>query len=217
MRQKLFLAFLAVIMLLVAGCGANPQTGSHNADSTSGNSALPSSTFAVTLLPASPSLTAGQSVTFSSPFIGNVAWKVNGVEGGDVVNGVIDSSGSYVSPQVAPAQPIKVTAQLGNFPNAPSASAVVLVQNPSPHLDQISPGAVIAGTPSTLVLAGSGFNPASKILLNGSVLPAGSEDANHLVAQISPELAQNANVLDISILNPTPGGGISAHQFVSVL
>lgn len=133
MFQRISAFFCAVVVLgSLAGCGgighqSNFQgTGSST---NSGNASSPSSAVSVTLLPASATVFAGESVSFSSPYVGNVVWKVNGIPGGESVHGTIDGSGNYTAPSAAPPDGVTVTAQLGNFGSSPSVSAAVMVLN----------------------------------------------------------------------------------------
>src|SRR5438045_6806058 len=82
----------------------------------SGDVASPSSiSFSISLLPSSPTVIVGQQVSFTSPFVGNLLWKVNGIVGGDSVHGTIDPVGQYTSPTVAPTETVSLSAQLGMY------------------------------------------------------------------------------------------------------
>ena len=218
MSQRLLLTFSLFAVLFIAGCGANVQNNFHSVDSTSGNSGTPSSTFAVSLLPTSPSVTAGQSLSFLSPFIGPVVWKVNGIEGGDSVHGTIGNSGIFRAPNVAPVDPVTVTAQLGSFVSSPQASTTVTILNPVPRLDDASPKAVFAGGPTvTLTISGIGFLPGSQVLLNEQPLTKTFVDSGHLTALIPDAYIRAAGIAKLSVSNPLPGGGPSAQQSFTVL
>ncbi|MBZ5629004.1 MAG: CHAP domain-containing protein [Acidobacteriia bacterium] len=92
------------------------------------------------------------------------------------------------------------------------------VSNPVPTVSSASPLVIAAGAPdTTIALTGTNFLPASKVNFNGAPLPTNFVSSTQLTAIIpSASLHQSAND-QITILNPSPGGGISATQTLSVV
>ncbi len=131
MIQRVVTALSATLLFSVlVGCGGiNPQSRFQGTapSASSGGTSSQSSTFSVTLLPASTTVFAGGNAYFSSPYIGNVVWKVNGTPGGESVHGTIDASGNYTAPSMPPADAVTVTAELGDSAASLSASATVAV------------------------------------------------------------------------------------------
>lgn len=156
-------------------------------------------------------------MTFTSPFIGNVVWTINGLAGGDAAHGTIDSAGVFRSPLVAPVDPVTIVAQLGTYSHAPSASATISIANPAPHVDRVSPTAVVVGQPSTIMLTGAGFNPSSQIVADGQALATTYIDSNHVSAFVPTGTLQANALVGVSVSNPPPGGGGSGQQTLAVI
>ncbi len=84
------------------------------------------------------------------------------------------------------------------------------INNPVPAIASISPASVTAGDPSfTITVTGTNFITGSTIRWNGTVLTTMYVSPIKLTAFISETLVASAGVSDITVLNPTPGGGIS--------
>jgi trimeric autotransporter adhesin len=83
--------------------------------------------------------------------------------------------------------------------------------NPAPTLTSLAPAQVNAGSAGiVLTLNGTNFMPASTIQWNGTALPTSYLSETQLEAQIPATSLAAAGFADISVTNPTPGGGVSA-------
>src|SRR5215469_13506413 len=89
-----------------------------------------------------------------------------------------------------------------------SAPLVFTVTNPSPLLSTISPTSAILGTASLpIAVTGSKFVTGSSIEWNGTMLPTSYVSSTQLTAQIPASDLAAATYAQVSVLNPTPGGG----------
>jgi hypothetical protein len=90
--------------------------------------------------------------------------------------------------------------------------------NPAPVLTSITPTTAQTGASSVvLTLTGSGFIPTSTVLLNGSLtIPTVYQSATSLTATIPALNLESAGTLTVSVENPTPGGGTSEAQTLTV-
>lgn len=125
---------LLVLGIVLSGC-ASGNTSSGNSDF------LQPPNFTVT--PNAGLVASGQSIQFStsgsSGSLVNLAWKVNGVEGGSSSTGTITSSGVFTAPTSAPKNPVAITAT-----NTTSNETTVPAQ-----VSFYSPGNIPGGTVST--------------------------------------------------------------------
>src|SRR5207248_1786248 len=194
---------VACLGLCITGCGGRNLQDTFQSTSP-GTSTSPSSTsFSITLLPASADVIAGQRMSFTHPFVGSVTWEVNGIPGGDSVHGNIDAVGNYTAPGVPPTGAVRVSARLGAFASSPEASATVSVLNPAPRVDLVSPAVAFAATAApTLTISGSGFNASSQILLDGDSIPTTYIDSAHLSAALPDAVMQVAGSGRVSVSNP---------------
>jgi hypothetical protein len=101
-------------------------------------------------------------------------------------------------------------------PCASSGSAVFTVVNPAPAVSSVSPGFVTAGGPQfSLLVNGSGFVPNSAVLWKGVAVATSYGSSAQLNATIPASLTKDGGFVNISVVNPAPGGGTSAPvQFV---
>jgi hypothetical protein len=83
--------------------------------------------------------------------------------------------------------------------------------NPAPVLNALSPASVITGGQSfMLTVSGSGFVSDSMVLWNGSSRPTKFLSTTQLLASISAQDIAQPGVVQVTVSNPTPGGGASA-------
>lgn len=83
--------------------------------------------------------------------------------------------------------------------------------NPVPKIYQLTPGLKPAGTKSfTIKVIGTGFLPESVARWNGKNLPTTFINATTLLATISADDRSIPGLAEVSVFNPTPGGGESA-------
>jgi hypothetical protein len=102
---------------------------------------------------------------------------------------------------------------------ATSSNSFFVVPNPAPQLFGISPGQALRGDPDlTLTVTGQNFVPSSTVFWNGSPRPTTFVDTGTLKATISAADFATAGFDDVTVSNPTPGGGTStAVQFTVAL
>jgi hypothetical protein len=139
-RGAWFVLTALFLMWLVASCG-----GSSSAPPPS-----PPPTSSVTVTPKTVTLSTGATQQFSATISGatsqQVAWKVNGLWGGNATYGRISQDGVYIAPTTAPPAAVSVTAV--SFADlTKTGSATVTVQaNSGAHV-------VIAGGPGPVTVA----------------------------------------------------------------
>ncbi|NTW97353.1 MAG: hypothetical protein HGB28_02255 [Oscillochloris sp.] len=94
----------------------------------------------------------------------------------------------------------------------------ILISNPAPTLDSLDPAhAPAAGPALTLTLRGSGFVRSSTARWAGSDRPTSYVSSTEIQVTISAGDLAAATVVDLTISNPTPGGGVSNALPFSVL
>lgn len=111
------------------------------------------------------------------------------------------------------------TANISVFNPAPgggtSPSTVFTItavgNNPIPSLISISPNAVTAGSGSfTITASGTNFINSSVLNWNGTALTTNYISSNQLTATINASLITNPGTANVTVSNPTPGGGSSS-------
>lgn len=91
-----------------------------------------------------------------------------------------------------------------------SDPASFTVENPAPSITSLSPSRLTAGSGAfVLSVAGSGFVTGAQIFWNGEALTTTFLDAGHLRASLSAQQVAYARVIGVSVLNPSPAGGLS--------
>lgn len=91
-----------------------------------------------------------------------------------------------------------------------TAAATIILTNPVPGLNSISPASVTVGTaPALLTLAGSNFEPGAQVFVNGNARALTIVSASQITAQLVAGDQASAGSLVVSVRNPTPGGGSS--------
>jgi len=117
-RISAFAAFLAV-MLVGFGC-ADVKSNSTNPQSVT-----------VTVSPTSASVQPSATQKFSASVTGSsntaVSWQVNGMAGGDSTHGMIDATGMYTAPAVAPTPATVTITAISQANTAKSAAAQVTI------------------------------------------------------------------------------------------
>jgi len=97
----------------------------------------------------------------------------------------------------------------GVTPN-PATFTINPSPSPVPQITSLSPSGVSAGSAAFLLtIMGTNFVSQSTVLVNGSNRLTGFTDATTLTASISATDVQSGGTLQISVLNPAPGGGVS--------
>ena len=97
------------------------------------------------------------------------------------------------------------------------------IGNPKPTIVGVSPPQLTRGGDVALTLSGTGFIPASVVSVarpNGADVPRTAvlnEEAQSLTVTLEPEDLENAGTLVFTVINPEPGGGVSAPAEVNVV
>jgi uncharacterized repeat protein (TIGR01451 family) len=99
--------------------------------------------------------------------------------------------------------------------NNNSASATIAVSGAMyslfPGLSSLAPQSVLAGSPDlTLTVNGANFSSGSAVNWNNTSLPTTFVNANQLTVTVPSNLLATAGFADVTVSNPTPGGGTSA-------
>jgi hypothetical protein len=95
--------------------------------------------------------------------------------------------------------------------------SISATSNPAPSLGSISPSTVSAGSSEfILTLNGSNFVPASTIQWNGSSLTTTYLSGTQLEAQIPATNVATSGFAEVTVVNPTPGGGASEPAVISI-
>ncbi len=108
------------------------------------------------------------------------------------------------------------TASVGLFTPAPgggsSSTLAFTVNNPSPTIASLAPPSAVAGTAGvTITVAGSGLNASSTVRWNGAALSTTYSSSGILTASVPANLLAAQTTAQVSVVNPTPGGGTSAN------
>jgi len=84
------------------------------------------------------------------------------------------------------------------------------ISYPKPSTRSLNPSSTVSGQPAfTLTVTGSNFTPASAVEWNGSALVTFFQSTNALTAQVPAIDIQNAGQADVTVVTPSPGGGVS--------
>ena len=168
----------------------------------------------VSVAPASATVRAGRSQTFTATVTGapnTVTWSVNGIGGGDAVVGMIDASGRYTAPSIVPSPPaVTVRATSTAVPTASGSSSVTII--PQPSIASVTPSPVPAGA-FTLTVAGAGFVGGSVVWFDGAPLSTTFVSSTQLSATGSAP----APKASVPVVVNTPDGETSNAFFVDVV
>ncbi len=164
-----------------------------------------------------PYVLAGTSVTFrdtitgTGAFTAGVAWFVNGVAGGDAINGTIDGQGYYTAPAIIPpTNPVTVKATaLGDSTKSASTTVSVFTLTYSPANPVVDYGhpqqftAIVNGVSNPVVQwqCGYGRFSADGLYTPGSIQGPTSQDP--FVVSIKDGNAPVSGVINLKLLPPT--------------
>lgn len=103
-------------------------------------------------------------------------------------------------------------------PHPPVCNAVASGCNPIPQLTSLSPSGNIAPGSAgfTLVVSGSEFVPGAVVQWDYNALATTFVNSAQLTATVTPDLLAAPSVANIAVMNPTPGGGISASLSLTI-
>src|SRR5712671_2965373 len=83
--------------------------------------------------------------------------------------------------------------------------------NPVPTITSLSPNSVAAGsTTFTLMVTGTNFLSSSMVQWNGSARPTTFDSGTQVQAQINAADVAASGSVNVTVLNPSPGGGTSS-------
>ena len=135
----------------------------------------------------------------SGPGDPTVTWSVQG-------GGSISSSGVYLAPaDMTGGTTVTVTAALVTNPAATGTYQFTLLY-PAPQVSATSPTQVASGASSSVTLQGTGFSPATVLLVNGSPVTTTYNSPTSVSAQVTVSSGATGSV-SLSAKNPSPGGG----------
>ena len=168
----------------------------------------------VTISPSKLTIRGGQAHQFSADLTaanGPIVWSVNGVVGGNSSVGTITNIGLFTAPIANPGGPLTVRAAVSS-PVA-SADAAVTWLNEEPVITSLAPPEVNVGT-FIVTINGKGFDPGSKILLNGSPVATSFVSSTSLSFQTT---INTAGPVALSVSNPNPGGSVSSAHTLEIM
>jgi hypothetical protein len=91
-----------------------------------------------------------------------------------------------------------------------SAASNFAVNNPAPTITSLSPTGVTAGGAAfTLTVNGTGFISSSVVNFNGTAAPTTFVSSTQITAAITAAQIATAGNANVTVINPTPGGGTS--------
>ena len=132
-----------------------------------------------------------------------VTWSVNGIPNGNAIFGQISSSGGYTAPAtVPPANTVTITAVSAADQTAGGSTALTLL-NPVPAIQSVAPSQVNINLPFLLNVTGTGFVPASKVVLGGTALKTGFISSTQLKCSGVTSAASGARTIP-SCCRPSP-------------
>jgi hypothetical protein len=104
--------------------------------------------------------------------------------------------------------PLVIVANPGSLP---STVVSFTVNNPVPQGSLLSPASAAAGSAAlNLNVTGSNFNASSTVLINGTAFPTTYVSTTLIQAAIPASGFAQAGTLNVSVMNPPPGGGTSS-------
>ena len=186
----------------------NPDPGS--ASSQKVNALVQPGQVVIKLQPSETSVRVNNTINITPTVTGSqdtaLTWTVNGIAGGNAQIGTISPQGVYTAPAVVP-NPNIVVVQATSVDNPNSVMIVnVQVLNPVPILLSATPASVNTGS-SSVVLTGASFINGATVLANGIPIPTQFNSGTQLTATVDPTVA---GPFDLQVLNPDPGGAVSA-------
>ena len=97
----------------------------------------------------------------------------------------------------------------GGTDGGTSAAQTLTIVNPTPTLTNISPTTAILNTATQVTLTGTGFVAGAKVNDGTSMITPTSFTSTQIVATLPAGDLSTAGMVNITVVNPTPGGGAS--------
>jgi uncharacterized protein (DUF1800 family) len=182
-------------VFLLAGCNSTLPQSFKKPTATSAPTPTPVPVVTVT----GPSqVRLGGSAQYTAP--SGVVWSVNTITGGNAAVGLISASGLYSpSPTIVPGHSVTIAIATVAKPVV-SSSLSVQVLNVLPVLSSGSVTQASPGTSFLLDVRGSGFGPASQLLVATASVPAKFLSSTELQSTI--HVASGTTTLKVGVLNP---------------
>jgi hypothetical protein len=105
---------------------------------------------------------------------------------------------------------VRVTASNPTPGGGRSNAVEVTVGNPAPRVTSVSPDTLVVGAAATVTVEGTRFVARSVVRVNGADRPTTFVSATRLTAQLPATDLAASGVLNVTVANPTPGGGESS-------
>ncbi|MGD0545097.1 MAG: DUF1800 family protein [Candidatus Acidiferrales bacterium] len=191
MRRSSFAATIVIALaIMLSSCSLTPGT--------------PPGPGTLTISPTTADVRAGSTQQFTpSVTTKPLTWSVNGVVGGSVATGTIDTSGNYTAPTTLPS-PNTVTIEAAETAMASvNSSSAVTLWNPIPQITSISPSPINVGA-FTLTISGSGFVNGATVSFGGSTLMTSFVSGTQLTATGTASTSQ-VGAVAVEVTNPDPG------------
>jgi RHS repeat-associated protein len=209
--KRVFLLIVWVVAIGVCGCSSANRNG--------GGNPVPQ----VSLL--SPSSAAVGSAAFTltvngSGFVSGTTVQWNGSSRPTTFVSSTQLTAMISAGDIASVGSAQVTVSSPGPGGGVSASATFTItqaNNPAPSLASISPNTATAGAAAfTLTVNGTNFISASVVVWNGSNLSTSLVSATQLTAQVPATLVSVVGAVQVTVVNPAPGGGASTGQTFTI-
>ena len=149
-------------------------------------------------------------------FVPTTTIQVNGSARTTTYVNATQVSVALTTTDVSTAGTLSLTAVNASPGGGTSAASTIAVSDPTPTLTGLSPVYVVTGSSAnTITLNGTGFVPASSVLVNGSAVSPIFVSSTQLTLTLTG--LTTASTLSIAVANPAPGGGTSAARTFFVL
>src|SRR3984893_252549 len=146
-----------------------------------------------------------------------VNFGANANMGGVVTNGGATLTITIPGNQLTTAGPVSVTVTNPTPGGGTTAAQTFTVNNPVPTIATISPtNATAGGAGITLTVNGTNFNSSSVVNFNGNARTTTFVNATQVTASITAADIAATGTFNVTVTNPTPGGGTSGNSTFSV-
>ncbi len=205
------LAVCLVTPLVLEGCGSGNPSASSSSTST---------TLAVTSI-APSTLTAGAGATTltvtGTGFSAATAVQVGGAVEQTTFVSSTQITASIPASQIAAGGVLSVVAESGTSTSGSGTPVNLTVNNPAPVITSFTPSSFLTGASSPLIaVTGTGFVPTTMIEVGGSARATAFVSSTEVnVTLTSGDLATGGPV-NLTAVNPAPGGGTSAASSLAV-
>ncbi len=151
-------------------------------------------------------------------FAPNSVVQINGVNRATVFVSATQLTATILAADIASAGPSSITVFTPTPGGGTSSSQTLTVSNPpAPVLTSISPTTVASGGAAfTLTANGSSFTASSVVKINGTTRTTTFVNATQLTASILASDIATGGTPTITVFTPTPGGGTSSGQTLTV-